>query len=89
MTRKLRWAALAAFLCFPLILYLGRPRPCVGDPNLQSIQCDPPTVEYRSWTAPVSFAVLAAGVLLLLGAALVGPQGDDDGSSRRKDDRET
>jgi hypothetical protein len=78
MVKRLRWAALVAFLSLPVILYFGRPRPCVGDPTLQVLQCDPPTVDYPSWRGPVSFTVLAAGILLLLGAALVGLQGNDD-----------
>jgi hypothetical protein len=76
MARKLRWVAFVAFLTFPLILYLGRPRTCVSGSGV--LQCDPPIAEYPSWTAPASFSVIAIGVLLLLAAALMSLSRNDE-----------
>jgi hypothetical protein len=75
----LRWAAFFAFLTFPLILYLGRPRTCASGPGV--LQCDPPIAEYPGWTAPASFAVIAVGVLLLLAAALMSLNGNERSNS--------
>ncbi len=67
MARRLRWAALAAILSLPLIMYLGRPvtEGCPPDPIHP---CDPQTVS-PGWTLPAIFLALAIGALLRLLAA--------------------
>jgi hypothetical protein len=73
MARKLRWAALAAFLSLPAILYLGSPvtEGCASKAG----PCDPFPPASPTWFGPVFFAALAAGILLLFAATLVGLNG--------------
>jgi hypothetical protein len=78
MARKLRWAALAAFLSLPAILYLGRPVTEGCAPKAGPCDPFPPVSASPTWRGPVFFAALAAGILLLLAATLVGLNGRAD-----------
>ena len=65
--KTLRWAALAAFLSLPVILFLGRPvtHRC-PEPR---IPCDLP-VDPPAWTSTLFLAALWLAVMLLLLASL-------------------
>jgi hypothetical protein len=67
MVKALRWAALAAFLSLPVILFIGRPvRHQCPQPR---VPCDLP-VDRPAWTSTLFLAVLWLVFMLLLLASL-------------------
>ena len=76
MVKSLRWAALVAFSCLPVILFLGRPvrHPC---PELVTSPCDP-LITSPAWTSTLFLAVLWLAVMLLLLASVANYRAKQD-----------